>query len=342
MSAAAIGNGSSHSRVLIVEDEGLIAHDIASRLEHAGYEVAGIAESGVETLRKIVDSSPDLILMDIRIKGDMDGIETAARVQEQFDLPVIYLTAHSDRETLARARVTGPFGYLTKPLQQANLQTSIEIALHKHRIDREVRQQRAWLNTVLQIMGEAVIVTDGQQRVQFLNSRAEQLTGWKANQAIDRKLLDVLEIFDQNLSRLGENVFAGLLLEDGPTPLPPGLTAMDRSGHAFVLEGEAAACVEGDDTFGSVITFRDATARRKQEQLVRHENKMQAIGRVASGVAQDFNQILASIRGEAEHALRQEALDAPTRASLEAVLRSTDAGQTLTQQMVMFGYVWAA
>ena len=169
MSATSATNNSPHSRVLIVEDEGLIAHDIAARLEQAGYEVAGIAESGEETLRKVAESAPHLILMDIRIKGDLDGIETAARVQQKFDVPIIYLTAHSDRQTLDRAKLTAPFGYLTKPLQQANLQTSIEIAIYKHRFEREVRRQRAWLNTILNIMGVAMIVTDTHHTVQFLN-----------------------------------------------------------------------------------------------------------------------------------------------------------------------------
>ena len=154
--------------------------------------------------------------------------------------------------------------------------------------------------------------------------------------------MEVLEIYDQNLTHLREDVLSGLLLEDGPTQLPRGLTAMDRNGHAFVLEGEIAPSVEGDETFGLVITFRDATSRRKEEQLVRHENKMQAVGQVASGVAFDFNQILAAIRGEAEQALRRISLDDPSRSSWEAIIRSANAGNTLTQQLIMFGYVWAA
>lgn len=225
-------------KILIVEDEGLIANDIADRLQKVGYQVAGIAESGKETLQKIAVLRPDLILMDIRIKGDLDGVETAARVREQFDLPVIFLTAYSDRQTLDRAKVTGPFGYLTKPVQQSSLQTSIEIALYKHRVERELRQQRAWLNTTLRTMGEAVMVTDNTQRIQFLNPAAERLTGWTAAAATDQPMTKVLQIFDPDLGRLSDDVLFGLILEDHPSQLPRGLSSIDRAGRHFAIDGE--------------------------------------------------------------------------------------------------------
>jgi CheY-like chemotaxis protein len=138
--------------IFVVEDEGIIAHNIQSDLRKAGYRVAGVADSGLDALEQIARSRPDLILIDIRIRGDMDGIEVARRVQEQFDVPVVYLTAHSDMETLKRAKVTGPFGYLAKPVQQSSLSSSIEIALYKHRVESELRRQRAWLETILSHM----------------------------------------------------------------------------------------------------------------------------------------------------------------------------------------------
>ena len=143
------------ARIMIVEDEGIIAGHIATRLEKTGYTVAGIFGSSEEALAEIPDRRPDLILMDIRIKGALDGIETAARVRERFDIPVIYLTAHTDRQTIDRAKITGAFGFLTKPIHHTSLATSIEMALHKHNSEREVRQQRAWIETVLDAMGDA-------------------------------------------------------------------------------------------------------------------------------------------------------------------------------------------
>jgi hypothetical protein len=164
------------SRILIVEDEAIIAEHIASSLLKTGYEVAGIAESSEEALAKIPGLNPDLILMDIRIKGAMDGIETTAKLRERFDIPVIYLTAHSDQETIDRAKLTGAFGFLTKPVHHTSLSTSIEMAIHKHRADRGARDQRAWMATVLGTMADAMVVIDRDRKIQFLNGPAEELT----------------------------------------------------------------------------------------------------------------------------------------------------------------------
>jgi two-component system, response regulator PdtaR len=133
-------------RILIVEDEGIIANALAARLVNLGYEVAGIAESSEMAITKTSGLSPDVILMDIRIKGAMDGIETAEVVRKRFDIPLIYLTAHSDPQTFDRAKRSGASGFLTKPFDQANLIFSIEMTIHRHRADRI--QQKAWEATV--------------------------------------------------------------------------------------------------------------------------------------------------------------------------------------------------
>src|SRR5258708_1645939 len=123
----------SRGRILIVEDEGIIAGHIATRLEKTGYAVAGVLGTSEEALEKIPFLAPDLILMDIRIKGDLDGIDTAVQVRDRFNIPVIYLTAHTDQHTLDRAKTTGAFGFLTKPIHHTSLAITIDMALHKHR-----------------------------------------------------------------------------------------------------------------------------------------------------------------------------------------------------------------
>jgi two-component system, cell cycle sensor histidine kinase and response regulator CckA len=147
LSAAPVA--SRPARILIVEDEGLIAHNIASELVAAGYEVSGIADSCKDTLAQVHESHPDLILMDIRIKGALDGIETAMAVRDRFDIPVIYLTAHSDPQTINRAKMTGASGFLTKPIRRMAIGIAVEMALHKNQADRELRNKNAWMETVL-------------------------------------------------------------------------------------------------------------------------------------------------------------------------------------------------
>jgi CheY-like chemotaxis protein len=125
--------------ILIVEDESIIARDIQQRLSHFGYTVSAIASSGEEVLLKAADLSPALVLMDIVLKGKMDGVETAARLQAQRDVPIVYLTAYADDTTLQRAMATAPYGYVMKPIVDKQLQTAIAIALDKHQTVHALR-----------------------------------------------------------------------------------------------------------------------------------------------------------------------------------------------------------
>ena len=138
----------SKARILVVEDEWLVAQGIAESLGELGYEVAGMAASGEETLRLAAEAHPDLVLMDILLKGDMDGIEAAEHLRRRFDLPVVFLTAYADPQTLGRAKVTEPFGYLLKPFEVRELHSIIEIALYKARAEKRLQHLHQILHAI--------------------------------------------------------------------------------------------------------------------------------------------------------------------------------------------------
>lgn len=123
-------------KILVVEDENVVALEIKKRLKRLGYLVPSVASSGREAINKTEGFLPDLVLMDIRLKGDMDGIETAKEINKRFNIPVIYLTAHSDDETLKRAKQTDPYGYILKPFEEDDLRTTIELALHRSKMEK--------------------------------------------------------------------------------------------------------------------------------------------------------------------------------------------------------------
>ena len=129
----------SKTTILIVEDEAIVAADLAGKLGRLGYEVAGTAAQGEEAVALACRLRPHLVLMDIWLKGPMDGIEAADAIRRQHDVPVVYLTAHSDPATLARAKLTGPFGYILKPFEERELATQIEMAIYRHQADRQLR-----------------------------------------------------------------------------------------------------------------------------------------------------------------------------------------------------------
>src|SRR4029077_21129349 len=202
---------SCERKIVIVEDEGIIAADLQGRLERAGYQVPGVAASGGEALEVIRAQSPDLVLMDIRLAGELDGIQVAEKVRNEFDIPVVYLTAYEDRETLQRASQTQAFGYIKKPIASASLQGSIELAISKHRQERYLREQRDWLTASFSAVPEAVLVTDGSGRICYLNRMAEELTGFDADDSLGRLYAEVLSFNFQAVRTLEDQVPVAML-----------------------------------------------------------------------------------------------------------------------------------
>lgn len=130
----------SGKRILVVDDEKIVNLDIQVTLRRLGYEIAGEAVTGDEAIQKTISLSPDLVLMDIKLRGEMDGIEAATFIIKNSDVPVVFLTAYSDEQTLNRAKLSGPFGYLLKPFEERDLRSAIEVALYKHTMEQELKQ----------------------------------------------------------------------------------------------------------------------------------------------------------------------------------------------------------
>jgi PAS domain S-box-containing protein len=274
--------------------------------------------------------------MDIRIKGEMDGIETATRIRDRFDIPVIYLTAHSDQETINRAKLTGASGFLTKPIHHTSLSTAIEMAIHKHRADRASRHQRAWMATLLGTMADAMVVIDHEGKVQYLNAPAEELTGWSNESAREQPVAVVLPLADALSGAEANDVILPAGESRSPFQIPRGLIASNRLGRWFPVEGEIAPSADGGRVAGAVITFRDAGARLEAESELRQEYKMQAVGRLAAGIAHDFNNFLFIILGYTEEMLRKSVLNDSDRKALTTIRKAGDSAVSITKQLLSF------
>jgi PAS domain S-box-containing protein len=185
----------AQTQILIVEDDPIIARDLEETLTRSGYKVIAIASSGEEAVKKVVEHQPDLILMDIVLKGSMDGIEATACILARCDLPFVYLSAYSDSETLKRAKSTRPFGYVIKPFTEHELALAIETALFNHETNQWVNQHERWVTATLQSISDGVITTDQEGDIVFMNPVAERLTGWPQVDALGKNLAQVLELF---------------------------------------------------------------------------------------------------------------------------------------------------
>jgi len=262
------------SKILIVEDEGIIAMDIRRQLEGFGYQVVATAFSGGQAITLANQHKPDLVMMDIVLKGEMDGISAAQAIVESLRIPVIFLTAYSDSATLARAKATGAYGYLIKPFRPDELHASIEVALYKHQLERKLKESEQWFGKTLRCISDAVIATDTDSRVRFMNPVAEDATGQSLEQAKGRRIEELMTLVSEADRGVLENPIISTLKSLEVTALERATILVNPQGTEFPVDDGAAPIIDDDGTlFGAVMVFRDITARREMENLLRESEE---------------------------------------------------------------------
>jgi PAS domain S-box-containing protein len=186
--------------LFIVEDELIVAEDLRLTLEGLGYVVAGHEKTGERALETISSSRPDLVLMDIHLAGPMDGIDTAIQVRSRWGIPVIIISAHADKELFERAKVAEPYGYLVKPYDERGLQSAIEMALYKHRMEQALADSEKKTRILINASRDALYLLDARGKILFANETlaemtgmtVAQLTGASAYALVGRKILTPL------------------------------------------------------------------------------------------------------------------------------------------------------
>jgi two-component system cell cycle sensor histidine kinase/response regulator CckA len=290
-----------NTSILIVEDEALIALDLKERLEQAGYRVPLIADTVEDAIEGVELHRPSLVLMDIRLRGSRDGIEAADQIRRRFHLPVMFVTSHADQATLERAKMAEPFGYIVKPFHGVDFRAQIEIALWKHLMEQKLRVSEAWLSTTFRNVADALIATDSDGHVAFMNAPASDLTGWGWKEAKGRPFLDVFQVFEETtglpvLHPLNA-IYDGLEL--GSEARIFSLKRRDGSGSVLV-EAELSANSDQGTVLGIIVVFRDVTARRKAEQQNCQLQKMNSLTLMAVGLGRELaasqNQIDRSLK----------------------------------------------
>jgi len=320
--------------VLVVEDEGLIAQDISNRLETLGHTVVAAVGTAEEAIEHAANA--DIVLMDIHLDGSRDGVEAATEIRERFRVPVVFLTAHADRPTLERAKLAAPFGYMVKPLTHASLNSSIEIAVHKHQLERVVEEREAWLRTTLNAATDAIIVAGVDGRVQMLNLAAARLTGWSEPEARDQSVLHLVRLIDGKSGETMEDPMPVALLRDAAIPLDRDTLLVARNGRQLAVEGSVAPVKAAHSTLGLVLTLRDVSARRWEERQFRQAQKMEAVGRLAAGVSVEYANLLTIIRTQAEQLLHQFGEYPPVRRAVDEIQQAASAAGQITRRLENF------
>ena len=251
-------------KLLIVEDEPIVALDLKQELEMLGCEVLGVAESADEALVAAGVHRPDLALMDVRIVGSVDGIQTAGLLRAAYRVPVVFLTSYSDETTIARAAREMPYGYLTKPFQSGELKATLQVALHKARVDARQSAAHRKLAATMGGMREGVLMVTSEGRVEFMNAAAEGLTGWSLAKAKGRSLKEVLNLSDgnQRSANLLDNREDAISVEEfGWALKQPG------GGSVLVDLSLAPLASLAGPRKGFVVTVRDAAERLRSQAM---------------------------------------------------------------------------
>lgn len=332
-------------RVLVVEDEALIAEELRERLTRLGATVVGAVDTAEAAVETAIRTRPDIVLMDIRLRGKRDGIAAAADIRDELDAPVVFLTSHSDRATLERAKGSGPFGYVLKPFEERELLITMEMARHRHALEHQLRESERRYAETLHSIGDGVIATDVHGHITFMNPMAEALTGWTLVDAKGSPIDDVLRMTDEAdesrvVSPLMDALERGRAVR-GDTEL----FLISRSGAVIPVDDCAAPITDAKERItGAVMAFRDIRDRRLAENALKRAQeemfqaqKMESIGRLASGIAHDFNNLLTVINGCADMALEDPSVSDTTRTLLTDIVEAGARAASLTRQFLAFG-----
>lgn len=255
-------------KILVVEDEGLTAMELQRKLKFWGYDVPTFAFSRREAVKKAEEIKPDLILMDIILKGEGDGIDAVKEIRDNIDVPVIYLTAYSDESTLERAEVTEPYGLIIKPFEEKELHESIGKALYKHGIVLKLKENGEWLDKKLENSRGAVVVTDAEGNVTFMNKYAKFFTGFKSGNVSFKDFMEVLNL-DVDVDH--EKPVQELIKKSG---MSSNSTLSGPDGSEIPIEYSISPIKDDSGEFvGATLVFQDITEKVEAEKSLQESEK---------------------------------------------------------------------
>ncbi|WP_236145071.1 response regulator [Nostoc sp. CMAA1605] len=236
-------------KVLVVEDEYILAINLQETLESLGYTVVDIADTAELAITKASELRPNLILMDIRLRGQTDGIQAAEIIWDILQIPIIYVTGHSDQSTVERATLTFPFGYILKPIREQELYVAIQTALNRY-------EREQFLCSVLRGMGDGVIVIDTQLKIKYMNQVAEAITGWRLNEVKNQIITEILKLIDEKSQQPVQNplIFA---IQQKSTVYFSGNTLLETKDGSLIPVADSAACLKDyyGEVTGAVMVF---------------------------------------------------------------------------------------
>jgi len=278
-------------KILVVDDEIIIAMDVKQMLVSFGFEVAAICSSGQDALRLAEVHLPDLILMDIILPGEIDGIEAAGRIRSKHNIPVIYMTANADARTVETARQTEPFAYLNKPIQERDLYSNIDSALNRHQMEKKLRESEENYRSLIEQIDEAVFAMDMAGKMTFMSSAIQEMIGFSPSDIIGRPFKDF--IHPEDLPMIQKIVQARMAGQKGWAECR---ILTQSGGYCWIHASSRPIFVEGR-CIGLNGVFMDITDRKEaEEKLQIHEARLASILRVTPiGIGMVVDRVLKEV-----------------------------------------------
>ncbi|HEX2834777.1 MAG TPA: response regulator [Thermoanaerobaculia bacterium] len=323
-------------RILVVEDETIVAMDIADGLRRLGYVVTGIAGTGASAIDLARRSPPDLVLMDVKLKGPMDGVEAARRLREEHGMPIVFLTAYGDPATVERTRSTAPYGYLLKPFDEKDLHRTVSLALMRYEDERArlaISEETLWQSEerfrllVEAIEDYALVLVDREGRVASWNAGAERLLGFTAEEVVGRssamfyppELRDpeaIVEFYRRIEDRTDREGWA-----------------VRKDGTRILVRSTIRPSHDVDGTLrGYAVVTHDVTQQRLLESQLLQSQKLESLGKLAGGIAHDFNNMLMVIFSRCDVLLR--VLPAEYKAFVSDIRNAATKNRALIEQLL--------
>ncbi|MFA6596700.1 MAG: ATP-binding protein [Ignavibacteriaceae bacterium] len=254
-------------KILITEDEEIVAMVTRRMVISLGYDVVNIVSSGEDAIQSAKEQKPDLILMDINLSGEINGIEAAAIINKEYDVPIIFLTASSDEKTISSAIESGPYGYIFKPFELNTLKTTLDLSIYKSKTERKLRESELWWKSSIDSIDQGIITTAVDGSINYINSAAEKILGYRLDECKGMNYLDIYKVYKSVPNELF--ICAIQDSQNNPEELLNSKWFIDRNNHHIPIEETVSDIKDSNNNFlGKVIVIKDISQKRESQIAV--------------------------------------------------------------------------
>lgn len=322
----------TQSKIMIVEDESIVSKNIDRHLRKMNYDVCALVTTGEEAIEKALELKPHLVLMDIRLSGELDGVQAAQQIRKSLDIPIIFLTAYTDEETFQRAKITDPYAYILKPFDPSKLHTAIEIALYRHQMEKKLKESELRFRTLATSAPVGIFQTDINGDCIYVNPCWCKFAGMTAEEAKGKGWSAALHPDDR------EDVFkVWYEMALSGADFSKEYRFLSKQGKITWLYAYATPLKDEEGArIGYIGTITDISMRKDLEEKRLTHQKLEALGILAGGIAHDFNNLLSIITGNISMLKMDDNLVPAQHVTLDKIEHTATQAAELSQKLITF------